>query len=591
MTSQQHGGRPLRMPDRLFAEFAAGGGSAEALAFLERGERARRLLLLRTVLAGVDGLATPLDPPAEAWRTLRTAAGRAPELIEHLLLAPATGGWLAHMLRRLHGTAAGPPLWVEAGHLGSLAVAAALRARTEADLLVPLTDGALNLPGLGLVRLPAAEQGPTVGRARTRAGELTLTGTESDGRAGSVRCRPATVPVRGLDVPPTSTAAAGGVPASTPAEGHWIPLRTLTHVTASGSVSIPLDDLDPYRDLDEPIPPARLDADEASAWQELFDEAVGVLANQDGGHGPGRLDPAVIRSVVPWGRTSTMPEVRPGTRGSASSGDAFGAMNISRPATAPVLAEILVHEFQHSKLAALLHLFPLVEDDREERYYAPWRPDPRHLTGLLHGVYAFTGVSGFWRDRMADAEHEEQAAVAAYNFALRRTQTRLVVRTLQLSGRLTAPGRGIVTGLARTLDGWLREPVDPAARARARTAAVLHRTEWRLRNVAPSPEGGAAGSLGAGAAAHRFRTDRSSWPDLRTHAFAARPRVPRTADEHLAAGDPATAMTAYAQALAHDPTDPHVLAGWIVARAALEPGRSGRRMLARPELLQPLPSG
>ncbi|MEU6030729.1 HEXXH motif domain-containing protein [Streptomyces tauricus] len=611
MTSQQHAGRPLRMPDRLFAEFAVGGGSAEALAFLERGERARRLLLLRTLLAGIDGISTPLNPPAEAWRTLKEAAGRAPEQVEQLLLAPATGGWLAHMLRRLHGTAVGPPLWVEAGHLSALAVAAALRARTEAELLVPLTDGALNLPGLGLVRLPAAEPGPTVGRARTRAGELTLTGTESDGRADSVRCRPATVPVRVLDAPPPSTAAAEGVStpvrAPAPAEAHWIPLRTLTHVTASGSVSIPLDDLDPYRDLDEPIPPARLDADEASAWQELFDDAVGILANPDGGHGPGRLDPAVIRSVVPWGRTSTMPPVRPGVRGSASSGDAFGAMNISRPATAPVLAEILVHEFQHSKLAALLHLFPLVEDDREERYYAPWRPDPRHLTGLLHGVYAFTGVSGFWRDRMADAEHEEQAAVAAYHFALRRTQTRLVVRTLQLSGRLTAPGRRIVTGLARTLDGWLREPVDPAARARARTAAMLHRTEWRLRNVvppregsppeAPSPEGGeaqeggAAWRRGSGAETSRFRTDRDPWPDLRTHAFAARPRVPLTADEHLAAGDPAAAMAAYAQALALDPADPHVLAGWIVARAALEPGRSGRRMLARPELLQPLPSG
>ncbi|MBD9735622.1 hypothetical protein IGX29_28240, partial [Streptomyces sp. H28] len=39
---------PFRMPERLFAELAAGGGSAEAVAFLEQGERARRLLLLRT---------------------------------------------------------------------------------------------------------------------------------------------------------------------------------------------------------------------------------------------------------------------------------------------------------------------------------------------------------------------------------------------------------------------------------------------------------------------------------------------------------------------------------------------------------------
>ncbi|WP_151480320.1 HEXXH motif domain-containing protein [Streptomyces albicerus] len=590
MTSQQRR-RPLRMPDRLFSEFAAGGGSAEALAFLERGERARRLLLLRTVLDRIDGLPTPLSPPSDAWHTLKTAATRAPEPVERLLLAPATGGWLAHMLRRLHGTATGPPLWVETGHLCSLAVAAALRAGTETELLVPLTDGALNLPGLGLARLPAARRGFTAGRAGTRAGELTLTSRETDGGITSLDCRPATVPVRVVGVPSAAAAFANGAapgPAArevlepVAADPHWIPLRTLTRVTSSGAVAIPLDDLDPYRDLDEPVPPARLDADEASVWQELFDEAADILARSDGGPAPGRLDPAVIRAVVPWGRTSTTPPVQPGVRGSASTGDAFGAMNISRPDTGLTLAEILVHEFQHSKLAALLHLFPLVEDDREERYYAPWRPDPRHLTGLLHGVYAFTGVAGFWRDRLTEAEHTE---AAAYHFALRRTQTRLVVRTLQTSGRLTAPGRRIVAGLARVLDGWLREPVDPVAHARARTAAALHRTEWRLRNVAPpSPSR-------TGRTADLLRGDRTTWPDLRTHAFATRPRVPRTADEHLAAGDPAAALARYADALARDPGDPHTLAGWIVARAALDPGRATRRMLARPELLQLLPSG
>ncbi|MGC5563631.1 HEXXH motif domain-containing protein [Streptomyces sp. FR-108] len=598
MTSRQRG-RPLRMPDRLFCEFAAGGGSAEALAFLDRGERARRLLLLRTVLDRIDALPTPLGPPAVAWQALRTAAARAPEPVEELLLAPATGGWLAHLLRRLHGTATGPPLWVETGHLWSLAVAAALRTGSRAELLVPLTDGALYLPGLGMARLPAAEHGPAVGRALTRAGELTLSAVEPEGgppgRTTSVVCRPATEPVRvlkGLRASEDSGTGGRQAPAAASApeaaEPHWIPLRTLSRSTSSGVVSIPLDDLDPYRDLDAPVPPARLDADEASVWQELFDEAADVLADPGGGHGPGRLDPAVIRSVVPWGRTSTKPPVRPGARGSASSGDAFGAMNISRPATGLVLAEILVHEFQHSKLAALLHLFPLTENDREERYYAPWRPDPRHLTGLLHGVYAFTGVSGFWRDRMADAqdaEDPEEAGTAAYHFALRRTQTRLVVRTLQTSGRLTAPGRVIVSGLARTLDGWLREPVDPVAGARARTAALLHRTEWRLRNVAPAPRGE------AGEEPVRIRPDRDSWTDVRTHAFATRPLAPRTADEYLAAGDPATAMAAYAEALARDPADPHLLAGWIVARAHLGGGRVSRRMLARPELLQPLPSG
>ncbi|MFC8145824.1 HEXXH motif domain-containing protein [Streptomyces paradoxus] len=556
MTSEQHLA-PFRMPDRLFAELAAGGGSAAAVAFLERAERARRLLLLRTLLGHLDALPTPLTPVAEAWRVLKEAAEKAPEPVERLLLAPPTGGWISHMLRRVHGTATGPPLWAEAGHLSALALSASLHAGTETAFDVPLTDGRLPLPGLGMVQLPDAREGLAVGRATTADGELTV---EGPGRTnGSVRviCRPL-----------RQRADTGG--------DTFLPLRTLTH---TGTVV--LEDLDPYRDLDDHLPPARLDEDEAREWQRLFGEAARILARPNA-PGPGRVDPAMIRAIVPFGRTGVSPPPLPFVQVSASSGDSFGGMLIVRPASALALAETLVHELQHSKLAALLHLFPLLEDDRAERYYAPWRTDPRHLTGLLHGAYAFTGVAGFWRDRLADALSAEAVERAGYFFALRRLQSRLAVRTLLTSGRLTVQGRALVSGLARTLDGWLREEVPPAALARARTAAALHRTEWRLRNVAPAPA--------AAPSDLRFRPDRTFWPDTRTHGFATRSTLPRTADEHLAAGDPAAALVRYADVLADAPAEPHALAGWIVARTILEPGRAARRMLARPEeLLEPSP--
>ncbi|MGV9888510.1 HEXXH motif domain-containing protein [Streptomyces sp. NPDC003395] len=606
MTSEQSQAH-LRMPAGLFAELAAGGGSAQALAFLERGERTRRLLLLRTLLDRFATLPTPLTPPARAWQVVKEAAARAPEPVDRLLLAPATGGWLAHMLRRLHGTATGPDLWAEAGHLCALAVSASLLAGTTAELRVPLTDGCLALPGLGLARLPAARPGLTPGHARTHAGTLTLTGPDTTGTTRtSLTLRPTTV---GLTTgrAGSESSAAGGVPAGRLPTGcgggadaeagelgegcacpdgkasdgaGWLPLRTLTARTCAGPVAVPLDDLDPYRDLDDPLPPARLEDAEAWAWQRVFEEAVALL-DVPGGPGPGRIEPALIRAVVPYGRTAATPPAPPTVPVSASSGDSYGGMVISRPSSPLALAETLVHEFQHSKLAALLHLFPLLDDDREERYYAPWRADPRHLTGLLHGAYAFTGVAGFWRDRLAATGDEAEAETAGYHFALRRLQCRLVVRTLLTSDRLTPQGRALVAGLAATLDGWLREPVPPAALARARTSARLHRTEWRLRNVAAS------------SSPHsplRFRPDRAFWPDRRTHAFADAPATPRTPDEHLAAGDAAAALAGYTEQLADRPTDPHTLAGWIVAHATLEPTRATRRLLTRPEQLQPQPS-
>ncbi|MFD3586196.1 HEXXH motif domain-containing protein [Streptomyces sp. NPDC058683] len=575
MTEQHHA--LLRMPERLFTELAGGGGSAEAVAFLERGERARRLLLLRTLLDHLDVLSTPLTPAAEAWRVLKRAAEKSPEPVERLLLAPATGGWISHMLRRMHGTATGPPLWAEAGHLCALALSASLYVGMETALDVLLTSGRLPLPGLGMLQLDGAKGGLAVGRATTAAGELTVTGPGAATGTVRVTCRPSTVALG-------KRVSAGRTAVRRDPSG-WLPLRTLSLAGPedSTSVTVVLEDLDPYRDLDDHQPPSRLDEDEAQEWQRLVGEAARILA-WPGVPGPGRVDPAMIRSIVPFGRTSVSPPPPPFVQVSASSGDSFGGMLVVRPASPLALAETLVHELQHSKLAALLHLFPLLDDDRAERYYAPWRTDPRHLTGLLHGSYAFTGVAGFWRDRLAEAPHAGAADQAGYHFALRRLQSRLAVRTLLVGGRLTEQGRALVTGLTRTLDGWLREPVPKAALSRARTVAVLHRTEWRLRNILPDahlahPSGPAS-----------VRPDRTPWPDIRTHAFATSPAAPHTADEYLAAGDPAAALARYTDALAADPAEPHALSGWIVARAALEPGRVARRMLARPELLKPLPS-
>ncbi|MBW5486789.1 HEXXH motif domain-containing protein, partial [Streptomyces bambusae] len=472
------------MPGAWFDELAAGGGSAEAVDFLVRAERTRRLMLLGELLDRLDeqpGALAPLGPAEAAWRLIAEAAEARPEAAEELLMSPQVGCWTAHMLRRLHGTADGPPLWADAGHLFAIALVARIRAGLDADLPVPLRDGGLALPTLGLARIGGL-QGFGSARARLRGPDLRLT---AGGRTVLVRPRDAAW------------------------RSHWTPARTFP------GTSIWLDDLDPYRDLDEPVAPEPLPGAEAELWHRLFGEATAVLAGGPAS-APGRLRIMEVRRIVPGPTAPSGPVPGDPAEVSATTSDAFGSMLVSRPADGVGLAEAMVHEFQHSKLGALLHLFPLVDDDGAEVHYAPWRADPRHTTGLLHGAYAFTGVTGFWRDRMADltdgaggqdgtngtipsgamdamdrtgaadGTHETGGAAAetaAFHFALRRLQTRLVIRTLLTRARLTGPGTRLLHGLAGTLDGWLREDVAPSVAARARAAALSHHVEWRLRNL------------------------------------------------------------------------------------------------------------
>ncbi|MEU1176425.1 HEXXH motif-containing putative peptide modification protein [Streptomyces sp. NPDC005820] len=505
---------PLRIPERHFASLASGGGTPEAIDLLRSGERSRRLLLLREFLDATSAIDTPLGPVATGWKVLRDAARESPRHVEELVLSPQAGAWLAYVLRRLHRDAGDSTLWLDVGHFHALAVAAAVKARTDGELDVLLNDGALVLPTLGMLRFEGHPAGHSVGRATVRAGRLTLHSAEG------------TLP---------------DIAASDHETAHWFPLRRLRRMSF-------LDDLDPYRDLDRPIAPARLDAEEVAEWRRVHDQTVALLRSRPGS-GPGSLAPELVDTIVPWGRTAAKPPAVPSVRLSASTGDAFGSMVIERPTEGRALAESFVHEYQHSKLGALLHLFPVLQDDRAELYYAPWRSDPRHLTGLLHGVYAFTGVAGFWLGLIGDTTYDRDGA-CGYHFALRRLQTRMALRTLATRATLTLPGRRLVAGLTTTLDAWQRVPVDADCLRRARLAARMHLEEWHLRNAAGI----------------------TRWPDRCVTLFAAVPTVPGTADELLAAGRYAEAREEYAR----NPEDLHAEAGRRVAEREL--GRERTRL-------------
>jgi HEXXH motif-containing protein len=142
-------------------------------------------------------------------------------------------------------------------------------------------------------------------------------------------------------------------------------------------------------------------------------------------------------------------------------------------------AVTLVHEFQHSKLSAMLDLLPLTDPSDDRRYFAPWRVDPRPLSGLLQGVYAFVGVADTWRALRAT---DSAGQVAEREFAEARLQVDRGLEAVERSGALTTAGVRLAARLRVVTDSFMAEPV-PASVARA-AERKLERTrrQWLDRN-------------------------------------------------------------------------------------------------------------
>jgi HEXXH motif-containing protein len=213
----------------------------------------------------------------------------------------------------------------------------------------------------------------------------------------------------------------------------------------------------------------RLTDAEIAVWQRHLDGAWAILAEH---HRDAAAEIALsIRALTPM--------IDPGTSEvSASSRESFGCIALSEPSSALTMAVTLIHEGHHNKLSALLDIIQLLEPDGR-RFYAPWRQDPRPLSGLLQGAYAHMAIAGFWHT-MCLVDPDDGHAQA--EFIRWREGTHQVVRTLASSGSLTPPGEYFVAAMDRTLTAWTTLPVDAAALSQARAAAEEHLTAWQQRN-------------------------------------------------------------------------------------------------------------
>lgn len=436
---------------------ARGEGDEAVTDELLNAERSRRLLLLRALdreLASLTRDDGPALPYAEAWALLERVQQKVPEVFEDVLMSPGTGMWVSLALRRLRGRSyEDAPTWVVLGHLTAVAAAAGARAGLDFEITVPVRRGLVPLPTLGCARLPVPEDWGTA-RVVARGGRLRIS-------------------------------AAGGEVEAVPDAGGpgWLPVRRLSLGSGERAKTMVLEELDPYRTFPRPSEPRLLSEDEAESWETLLAGAWDVLL-RDEPESAGAMRRG-LKSLAPTpGRERFRPY-------SGTAGDAFGGVTASRPDDVAQLAATLLHEFQHTKLGGLMHLgrlsLPADPQTPEQLFYAPWRDDPRPLGGLLQGIYAFHGVTRFWRTHRHAAE-PGYAPLAHFEFALWRAQVWPTLNAVRGHARLTPLGRDVLDRLGERLAEWMTDEVPETELRLALECAADHRARWRAHHLRPPAE-------------------------------------------------------------------------------------------------------
>ena len=454
------------IPDHALRELGRTEGDAASLGLLVRDQDTRRLVLLRAVLDAAEAAPATVCPPElldrlrEDWALLETAELADRAAVRTVLFHPLAGPWAQRLLSGLtSGAPAGPDLRADLAHLTALAAAGAVRAGVGFDVRLTPRGGLVSLPTLGAVRAGA---GPV--RLSYREDELTL--SPQDGARFTVR--------RHTDRTLSS------------ADPRWLPVLMLRPVAPGGS-PVPLDDVDPYgmevgdRPQHGLSRAVHVDDHERKQWAGSW-AGLEPLLRIGGAH---RLAEAAVllRCMVPLRHPGgSGPDGEGAAHCSGTRREAFGAVLSSKPATAAFFASTLVHELQHTKLSALTALVPLHREDATERYFAPWRPDPRPFDGLLQGAYSHVALADYWQRFALRANRVTHHDLAWAEHARCREQVGAVLPVLAGSTALTAEGRTLVNEMISVYHRLDDNPPPSGHLARAQAYVSTAKVIWQQRN-------------------------------------------------------------------------------------------------------------
>ena len=426
-----------------FRALAAGFGGATALAQLIEAQRSLRRVLLSAVYeASRAAPAVPDEVKATlraAWTTLTAIDTRQPEALDTAAAHPYVRVWAVRCLEQLKPPSASdadrspahgePGFAALLGHLGAIAAVAAFRAKADASVTVPVMGGAVHLPTLGrlLVRPEEATRsadGELHERDEPNVAAVTVAGNAVTILVGDRRWDLATSALLAGEPSAVAVQENGGLTG-------WQPVRALR----APGIRVALEDTDPYRDCHQWRAAPRLTDSEFARWQHCFEGAWQEIRRDHPAYAPALaagLSVLMPLSAGPDGRDI-----------SATARHAFGAVAAALPADPVTLALLIIHEFQHVKLGAVLDIYDLYDPADSRLFHAPWREDLRPLEGLLQGSYAHLAVTDFWRARQ-EVTGGAEAETAGQRFAYWRDHTRDAIETLVGSGSLTPLGERFV---------------------------------------------------------------------------------------------------------------------------------------------------
>jgi uncharacterized protein len=381
------------LPEGAFDLLAAGPGDAAAMTALADTQWSLSRAVVAAVASGLDGQGNDLQrAAAEGWMLLSALDTERPEVTRDVLTYPFVQAWALQCL----SPATSADLDLDRAHLAGLAAAAALRAGIETELVLPVREGSIYLPTVGAL--------------------VVETGA---GRTSAVRVSSAGLSAR------HST-------------GQW---QTVRRVTAA-DMSITVEDIDPFRDCQAWAAAGRLAPSDWKAWRRALAAAARQLT----------AELPAYASVIGAGLRAVVP-MRPGVVGDRRSGTsrrAFGALALALPGEVEALSELLLHEMQHVKLAALCDLFDLFEPDDGTVIAIPWRTDRRPVVGVLQGTYAFLAVAELWKSRSLRTQEEEARRL----FLMYRSWVEAGIEELLRTDALTPDGEHFVHGMRSAVLAW-----------------------------------------------------------------------------------------------------------------------------------------